>query len=223
MKIVYATKIVNGKKVRYPKVLEERYCKECSDWFVPKRDDSVFCSRKCGRKFERTKNKERYSTKSREWYNNNLEKARKARNEYYAKNRERELERKREWDRNNAERKAKTNQKYKDSKRHGNERGRAISIHGLTCERCGQTKDNSFDIVQHHKNFDKEDHVNQGLLCRSCHAKIHMRKNPNNLKPVSKDEIENALANSKSLYVACEKLGISRATLYDKRKKLGLI
>ena len=58
------------------------------------------------------------------------------------------------------------------------------------------------------------------LICRKCHPK---RFPPNNFKPVSKDEIENAIANSKSLFEVCEKLGVSRATLYDKRKKLGLI
>jgi hypothetical protein len=62
--------------------------------------------------------------------------------------------------------------RYKDKIRHGKKRTKLIKENGLICEKCGK-KGNEFQIVAHHESFDKFDHENQVLLCRSCHSKEH--------------------------------------------------
>ena len=63
-----------------------------------------------------------------------------------------------------------SNRRYKDKRRHGDKRQKLIKRNGLICAKCGKSG-NEFDIVAHHSAFDKYDHKNQVLLCRSCHAK----------------------------------------------------
>ena len=84
---------------------------------------------------------------------------------------------------------------------------------GHRCQMCGKD-------LRGRPLFEQIITSDENLICRKCHPK---RFPPNNLKPIAKETIENALANSKSLFVVCDKLGISRATLYDKRKRFGLI
>lgn len=84
---------------------------------------------------------------------------------------------------------------------------------GHRCQMCGKD-------LRERPLFEQIITSDEKLICRKCHPK---RFPPNNLKPIAKETIENAIANSKSLFEACEKLGISRATLYDKRKKFGLV
>ena len=64
------------------------------------------------------------------------------------------------------------NRRYKDKLRHGGKRQELIKRDGLICSKCGKSG-NEFEIVAHHSEFDKYDHENQVLLCRSCHAKEH--------------------------------------------------
>ncbi len=56
------------------------------------------------------------------------------------------------------------------------------------------------------------------LFCRKCHGRRHQHE----LKPVSKESIENALASTNNLDEACAILGINRSSLYKKRMKYGL-
>jgi len=64
------------------------------------------------------------------------------------------------------------NRRHKDKRRHGDKRQKLIKKNGLICAKCGKSG-NEFEIVAHHSAFDKYDHKNQVLLCRSCHAKEH--------------------------------------------------
>ncbi len=56
------------------------------------------------------------------------------------------------------------------------------------------------------------------LICRRCHC----RRLPREVKHVSKESIENALASTSNLDEACAILGINRSSLYKKRMKHGL-
>jgi hypothetical protein len=76
------------------------------------------------------------------------------------------------------------------------------------------------------KDLSGEDAFNQiitkenKLVCRKCNPRS---MTPNNLKPITKEEIIKAIESTKNLFAACKSLGICRATLYDKRKKFDLI
>lgn len=222
-KAVYVSKIINGKRIREFVVLEDRKCATCGELFSPKTQRSIFCSRSCGKKGDRLKNKEKYNKKAADWYLNNKERAKKQRKEYYYNNQEAFYEYGKKWRLENKEKKSKTEKEYHDKTRHGSKKESSISENGLKCSRCGVKKDNRFDIIMHHKTFNNQEHEHQELLCRSCHAKIHMRAKPNNLKEVTKEEIIKAIESTKNLFDACKSLGICRATLYDKRKKFNLI
>ena len=65
-----------------------------------------------------------------------------------------------------------SDRRYKDKMRHGDKRQNLIKKNGLICSKCGKAG-NEFEIIAHHSDFDKYDHENQVLLCRSCHAKEH--------------------------------------------------
>jgi hypothetical protein len=109
--------------------------------------------------------------------------------------------------------------KYKDKTRHGGKRQELIRKEGLTCSKCGKIG-NSFQIIAHHITLNPEDHSKQELLCRSCHCRLH---HSNEKKPLTKEQIEMAISTTKNLNEACEILGVNRASLYAKRKRLGLI
>jgi hypothetical protein len=57
------------------------------------------------------------------------------------------------------------------------------------------------------------------LYCRSCNAKRHIKE----LKPRTKQEIEEAINSTKNLDEAAKKLGIVRSSLLKKRKQFKLI
>ena len=114
-----------------------------------------------------------------------------------------------------------TNLKYKDKVRHGGKRSDLIKK-GYICSKCGKIG-SSYSIVAHHTTGHKYDHDNQELLCRSCHGKEHSKRIADlNFKDVSKEMIEAALEKHSFLDDACRELGISRATMYQKRKIYGL-
>lgn len=64
-------------------------------------------------------------------------------------------------------------------------------------------------------------HNDNNLYCRRCHAKLWAKTRPP-LKPFSKQEIEKVIGNSKSIKEAAKILGMSRCTLYHKRKLFGM-
>jgi hypothetical protein len=115
--------------------------------------------------------------------------------------------------------KKRANEKHKDKSRHGDKRIALISNNGFVCSACG-VQGNSFDIVAHHTTFDNQEHNFQVLLCRSCHAKLHSVGRT--LKPIGKDAMIEALESSETTQEAAAKLGISKATMYQKRKMYGL-
>ena len=111
------------------------------------------------------------------------------------------------------------NLKYKDKTRHGGKREELIEENGLKCSECGK-EGNRFQIVAHHETFNKFDHSKQVLLCRACHCRFHHSKEK---KPLTKKDIEMAISTTKNLDEACKILGVNRASLYQKRKRLGLV
>jgi hypothetical protein len=56
------------------------------------------------------------------------------------------------------------------------------------------------------------------LWCRACVASFYKKDR----KPISKQQMENAIASSDNMWEVCDKLGIGRSALYQKRKKYGL-
>jgi DNA-directed RNA polymerase subunit RPC12/RpoP len=56
------------------------------------------------------------------------------------------------------------------------------------------------------------------LICRKCNGKRTTKEH----RPLTREQIEDALKTTKTLEDACKKLGVVRCTLYKKRKKLGM-
>ena len=108
---------------------------------------------------------------------------------------------------------------YKDKIRHGGKREELIERDGLACGICGVRGDR-FKIITHHMSFDSKDHRFQQNLCRACHCRLHHSVEK---KPLTKEQIEMAILTTKNLYEACRILGVNRASLYVKRKRLGLM
>ena len=111
------------------------------------------------------------------------------------------------------------NLRYKDKNRHAGKRYELISKYGYVCSECGK-QSTEFDIIAHHVSGNNNDHDNQVLLCRACHCKLH---HSNEKKPFTAIQIEEAINSSKNLFEVCRKLGLNRSSLYQKRKKLGLL
>lgn len=109
---------------------------------------------------------------------------------------------------------------YKDATRHGGRREELLKD-GLVCVVCGK-EGNLFEIVLHHITGNKYEHDQQVRMCRSCHAKTHRQLDKLNFKDISKEQIEEALSKFEFLDDACDFIGISRATMYQKRKMFGL-
>ncbi len=138
---------------------------------------------------------------------------------YYRKYAEYWKSKTKEWRLNNLSRKAKNDSAYKDKVRHGSIKQKLIESNGLTCSQCG-VLGNSFQIVAHHITGNNKEHEYQELLCRSCHCRLH---HSNEKKPLTKEQIEMAISTTKNLDEACKILGVNRASLYWKRKRLNLI
>lgn len=111
------------------------------------------------------------------------------------------------------------NIRHKDKKRHGGIRMKLIEQFGLICSRCGK-EGTEFDIVTHHSTWDNTDHSEQELLCRACHCREHHSVDK---KPLSKEQILLAIQEGGSMIRAEKILGISKETLYRKRKEYNLV
>lgn len=112
--------------------------------------------------------------------------------------------------------------KYKDVVRHGGKR--EILLDGqkvYQCSKCGKTG-NGFQIVAHHITFDKNNHDEQEILCRACHARIHFLVNNPRRKNISREQIEEVITKYDFLDDMCDALGVTRSYLYKLRKKYAL-
>lgn len=168
MKVIYG--VVDGK--RKILILETRKCGVCGNEFEPKKQVSKYCSKSCGKKADYQRHAESYRKRSSEWYRNNLERARKGRQARYWKNPEYWRVKTREYTKLHRKKVRKHDNEYKDKIRHGGKRKELIQQNGLKCSSCGKIADR-FTIIAHHVTFDNQDHSEQILLCRSCHAKVH--------------------------------------------------
>jgi len=168
MKAIYG--VVDGKRKII--ILETRKCEVCGNEFEPKKQESKYCSRQCGKKADYKRHAKYYCNKSSEWYHNNLERAKKRRQDRYWKNPEYWRSKTREYTKLHREKVRKLDNEYKDKIRHGGKRKELIQKNGLKCSFCGKMGD-KFTIVAHHITFNNQDHSKQILLCRSCHAKLH--------------------------------------------------
>lgn len=109
---------------------------------------------------------------------------------------------------------------YKDLKRHGGKRKELISKFGLVCVVCGKVG-NSKQIHTHHITMDKTGHEYQELRCLPCHSRIHWLANNPRSKVLTKEQVEYAVSNFKTLDDMCKYLGITRSFLYKKRIEYG--
>lgn len=78
------------------------------------------------------------------------------------------------------------------------------------CSQCGADLKNVSPVYQIIRN--------NKLICRKCNALMNIRE----IKPLTKEQIQEAISSSKNLNEACSKLGIVRSALYQKRMRLGL-
>lgn len=109
--------------------------------------------------------------------------------------------------------------RYLDKARHGSKRQELLDKHGPKCSICGLIK-NEIDIVAHHITGNPEEHEWQVLLCRSCHAKLHL---PNiDKKKIPESVIRKTIEICPNLDESAKVLGLSRAGLALKRKKYGI-
>lgn len=220
MKAIYGTAIVDGKKVRRSIVLESRFCDNCGKEFEPARQDSLYCSRQCGKIAERKRNAEKACKRAKRWYNENKERAKQRHKDYYWQNPEYWRAKTCEYTKKHRAQKRQVDNEYKDKTRHNGKRTELIQEKGLVCSNCGK-KGSRHEIITHHLTFDPNDHTSQDLLCRSCHSKIHglgqlRRKN------IPKQAIIEALNSTSTLEDACKILGITRSYLRKKRLEYGL-
>lgn len=219
MRAIYGVVQENGKRVRRLIVLEDRKCLVCGKIFSPLTQNSIVCSRICGKKNDYKKHKTKRTQKVNEWREKNIEYVQKHRKQLYWSNPEKYRKAAKDYADANRPYKRSEDQLYKDKTRHGDLRKELIDVYGLVCQGCGVSGD-SLGIVAHHISGDPTDHKNQTLLCRSCHAKIHdfghSRK-----KDISSQQIENALTNFRTLDEMCKELGITRSFLRKKRIEYG--
>ena len=75
----------------------EKLCEICKKEFQSWNSSQTCCSKKCKGKREYSKNKEKYSLKSRQWYRNNYEKALARRKAQYLANPEKWKAKAKEW------------------------------------------------------------------------------------------------------------------------------
>jgi hypothetical protein len=114
----------------------------------------------------------------------------------------------------------KPDERYKDKMRHGGKRGELIAKFGLVCSACG-VSGSGFNIVAHHLTGDPQNHSVQVLLCRRCHAKVHL--DGRDKKQLGAEEVATALGTAESISNAAKDLGISRTMLRNRRKRYGLM
>lgn len=118
-----------------------------------------------------------------------------------------------------------TDRKYKDKVRHGGKREELLERFGVKgkfqCSMCGILGD-SYMIVAHHVTGNNKEHDYQILLCRKCHAGLHMKLNNPRAKHITKEQVEEVVLKYKFLEDMCDALGITRSYLYKLRKQYGL-
>ena len=172
MGLIYGTVEIDGKKVRKPILLEMTACKVCGKLFDPPKQESLYCSRKCGKKAEYERNKAKYITRTKEYYKDNKDEISRKRKDAYWNDPEKWRTKTRKYNELNKDKKKQRDDEYKDKTRHDGKRKELLEGRNYTCAKCKETK-NSYQLVAHHTTFDANDHECQELLCRSCHAKVH--------------------------------------------------
>lgn len=115
-----------------------------------------------------------------------------------------------------------TDKKYKDRVRHGGKREELLEKFGVKgkfqCSMCGILGD-SYMIVAHHVTGNNKEHDYQILMCRKCHASLHMKLNNPRKRSISKEQVMEALSRYEYLEDMCKFLGITRSYLYKLRKR----
>ena len=111
------------------------------------------------------------------------------------------------------------NAKYKDDLRHGGKRSELIAMFGLTCSACG-VSGSGFGIVAHHLTGNPQEHALQILLCRPCHATLHM--DGVDKKPRTREEILAAVRATNNLHAAGKLVGLSHTAMKKRIKKYGI-
>ena len=222
MRTILATSIVNGKIYRFQKTLKEQKCKECGNFFNPKRTTSKYCSKICGKKVYQKKYADANKDKINKYYQKHRTELLKKRREKYALDPTiREANKK--WCDEHKEIRKHQKRKSVDKIYHGGKKEHVIKKNGLVCSKCGDVKKKHCEIVMHHTNFDPTDHDFQELLCISCHNKIHKKGKPShNLIYFSKQQILEAINSARTFFEASKKLGISQGALRRKRKLFNL-
>jgi endogenous inhibitor of DNA gyrase (YacG/DUF329 family) len=172
-------------------------CRGCGADFEAWNPDREYCSSECRKNYLSMRARERYRLNS------------EPRREYS-----------KYWAEAHPERRKATNLAYKERVRHENVKAKLTKNTGLVCSKCGK-HGNTFEIVGHHQTHNPKEHDYQELLCRSCHIKEHdpvqfRRRN------FTKEEIERAIAETKTLNDAAAKLGTVKSVLREYRKKYGL-
>lgn len=89
-------------------------------------------------------------------------------------------------------------------------RDRIKILFGFRCSKCNADLKNLSPIYQ----IIRDDK----LICRKCNALMNIKE----IKPLTREQIEDALNKTGNLNDACKILGVNRASLYCKRKHLGM-
>jgi len=164
-----------GSKRRWV-ILEQRKCRECGNGFQPKTQKSLYCSKACGNKAERDRSSAKNRERSKEWYHNNIEEARKKRKERYWSNPDKYRAYSKSWREEHPEEEKELRDRTKDRLLHGGRRKGILEQSNYICSVCGKdTRSGWRDSCVHHETFDSTDHDNQVLVCRNCHTKIHKK------------------------------------------------
>ncbi len=89
-------------------------------------------------------------------------------------------------------------------------RDRIKTLFDFRCSKCNSDLKNLspiYQIIRDNK-----------LICRKCNALMNIKE----IKPLTREQIEDALNKTSNLNDACKILGVNRASLYCKRKHLGM-
>jgi hypothetical protein len=169
-KAIEGTFWINGVKVRKPVFLQNRKCEECGSEFEPKRMDSKYCSRKCGKKAESKRHIEWVKAYHKERYRANKDIMSAQRKARYWKDPERWRQKTKEYRKNNPEKVHKTDMEQHNLRRFSGLRDKVLEMTEC-CSMCG-SKEN---LVVHHQDKSKDNNVvlNLSVLCRGCHLTIH--------------------------------------------------
>ncbi len=230
--------------------LEERSCRKCEVVFQPIRSDQFYCSQECrhidfakkkrakktdedkakDREYMReyyAKNKEKLDEQNLRRYYEQQEKRSEQRKARYQKDPEKHRAYTRKYYAEHREERRAADNEYKDKVRHGGMRKilieesirkQAEESKGKVCSNCGVVVESG--IHAHHL-VHKQDHDNQALLCASCHASFH-HKGVDKKVGVTEDIVQKAIQTSKNLFEVSDKVGLSRAGLYLRRKRYGI-